>query len=788
MARKKITGVGIGTPLVSASLSWENVDPGGAFARALDRGCLVLPGGRLPKVRQVSDPVLLGVHPAPHLTGFASPAGEPARERVPAYVPRDIDGVLRDQLANSCFVILVGDSSAGKSRAAFEAVSLLGDHVLIVPGSHEALTAAIDKAAGSRHCVVWLDDLEGYLGAGGLSRADIMRVLGGRRSHRVIVGTLRSAEEALLTEEGSGEESGWQARQGAREVLELAYRIRLPRMFSQPEIERAKTQAWDPRIANAVARASEYGVAEYLAAGPELMRDWENAWSPNTDLRAPSHPRAAALIAAAVDIRRGGFTAPLPRALVTEVHEHYLQERGGPRLRPEPVANAWAWATRTRRATTALLQSVEDEHVLVFDYLLDAVQRSSRPGDYVPDSVLAAALPVCAPFDADNMATVAYRFGRYQFAATAWLRAYSALAEDLGPEHPDTLAARESHANALRELGRPAEAESEYRAITEIGARVFGPEHPRVLSSRAGWAFALTRQGKSTEAEEELRAVREIASRVLGPEHDVTMSSRHLHAIALHGLGRLAEAEAENRSVLAIWTRDFGPEDANTLYSRGNLASVLYEQGRREAAEEGARTVLDIRTRILGPEHPDTLHTRAFRANVLRELGRPAEAESEYRAITEIGARVFGPEHPQVLSSRAGWAFTLIRLGRSAEAEEELRAVRDTSSRVLGPEHNVTVTSRHLRAIALERLGRLAEAEAENRSVLAICTRDFGPDNTSTLYSRGNLARVLYKLGRRDEAENEAHAVLDIRTRILGPDHPDTEYIQSLLTSIQGGA
>jgi tetratricopeptide (TPR) repeat protein len=787
MARKKITGVGFGTPLVSASLSWENVDPGSA-ARAVDRGCLVLPGGRLPRVRQVSDPIMLGVHPAPLLTGLASPVGKPVGERVPAYVPRDLDGVLRDQLANSCFVIVVGDSSAGKSRAAFEAVSSLEDRVLIVPGSREALAAAIDKAASTRRCVLWLDDLEGFLGAGGLSRADIVRVLGGRRSHRVIVATLRSAEEALLTDESSTDEGGWQARQGVREVLELAYRIRLPRLFSQPEIERARTQAWDPRIADAVARASEYGVAEYLAAGPELMRDWEDAWSPNTDPRAPSHPRAAALIAAAVEIRRSGFTSPLPRALVTEVHEHYLQERGGSRLRPETVADAWAWATRTRRATTALLQSVDDEHVLAFDYLLDAVQRSSSPGDYVPDNVLAAALPLCAPFDADNMATVAYRFGRYQFAATAWLSVYRALAQDLGPEHPDTLAARQSHANVLRELGRPVEAETEHRAVADIGARVFGPEHPQVLSARKSWAFALTRQRRWTEAEEELRAVREIASRVLGPEHDVTMSSRHLHAIALHGLGRLAEAEAENRAVLAIWTRDFGPEDASTLYSRGNLASVLYDAGRRTEAEDEARTVLGIRTRILGPRHPDTLHTRAFRANVLRELGRPAEAESEYRAITEIRVRVFGTEHPEVLSSRAGWAFALIRLGRSTEAEEELRTVRDISSRVLGPEQYLTVNSRHLRAIALERLGRLAEAAAENRAVLAICARDFGPEDTNTLYSRGNLARVLFELGRREEAENEASAVLEIRTRILGPDHPDTGYIQSLLTSIQGGA
>lgn len=146
MTRKRITGVGIGTPIASASLSWENVDLGNDSAHVLKKGYLVLRGGRLPKVRQVSDPLILGVHPSSRLTGLTSPEGEPVGERVPTYVPRDIDNELRNQLASSSFVTVVGDSSAGKSRAAFEALSVLGDHILIVPWNREALAVAIDKA------------------------------------------------------------------------------------------------------------------------------------------------------------------------------------------------------------------------------------------------------------------------------------------------------------------------------------------------------------------------------------------------------------------------------------------------------------------------------------------------------------------------------------------------------------------------------------------------------------------------------------------------------------------
>ena len=785
MRRRKLTGFGVGTPLGSVNLSWENVSAGGERPAGFEPRCLVLPRGQFPKVRQVSDPLMLGVHPSSPVREARVPVGESLRDRVPAYVPRDADVELRQGLASSGFVLVVGDSSAGKTRAAYEAITELPDHVLIVPQNRDAVATAIRKAAETSRCVLWLDDLENYLGTGGLTRAGIGRVLAGRRSHRVVVATLRTAEEALLTAEVTGQDGGRQSRREAREVLELAHRIALPRRFSRSEQERASAQVWDPRIADALAQASVYGVAEYLAAGPEMLRDWEDAWSANTDLRAPSHPRGAALIAAAIDIRRGGYLSPLPRKVLEQVHSHYLEELGGSRLRPESLADAWTWATSARRATTALLQNVGDQHVLVFDYLLDTVQRRSQPGDHVPDTIVEAALAISAPADADSVANTAYVHGRYHLAEAAWRRAYLAWSDDLGAEHPDTLAARNAYAFTLRELGRNEEAESEYRLTGEVAARVVGREHPLTLDSGNGRAFALIRLGKSAEAEQILRTVHDVSSRALGPEHEVTMRSRHLRAIALHHLGRLAEAEAENRFVLDAWTREFGPEDVSTLYSRGNLASVLFDAGQTGWAEIEARAVQDIRTRVLGAEHPLTLSARTLHAHVLRELGRPGEAESEHRAIADIAARVLGPEDPLVFDSRSNRAFALIRLGQFDQAEKELRSVREASSRALGADHQMTIGSRHLHAIALHRLGRLAEAEAENRLVLDAWTREFGPEYVSTLYSRGNLASVLCDAGKAAEAEAEARTVLDIRSRIYGPNHKDTAWIRSLLDRIR---
>ena len=94
-------------------------------------------------------------------------------------MPRDVDGELQRRLAVSGFVLVVGDSTAGKSRAASEAIAVLPDHVLVVPQNRESISVAIDKAAGTRRCVLWLDDLERYLGPGGLTRAGVARVVAG---------------------------------------------------------------------------------------------------------------------------------------------------------------------------------------------------------------------------------------------------------------------------------------------------------------------------------------------------------------------------------------------------------------------------------------------------------------------------------------------------------------------------------------------------------------------------------------------------------------------------------
>lgn len=650
----------------------------------LQDGCLVLADGRLPAVRDITNPVVLGVHPA----AAAVPDGAGGGAGAPAYVPRDVDGQVRELLAAGGFVLLVGDSAAGKSRAAYEAVSTLPGHVLICPASWEGLTVAVDRAAAERRCVLWLDDLQRFLGAGGLAPEQLGRLLAGVGHHRVVVATIRAAEQSRITADPLRNDA--QAARDVRLVLGQASSIRVDRMFTPAELERARARTWDPRIKDALARAGPYGIAEYLAAGPELLREWEDA---RASCQGP-HARGAALVAAAVDIRRAGYLSPLPRALLDKVHKYYLDDAEHARIPREPAAEAWDWATSPRVATTALLRPAGPGLVEVFDYLVDTMQRRTGPSGRVPDQVVEAALRHARPEDADSIAQTAHALGRYQSAEHAYRQACQARAASpaIGPNHPDTLAARTSLARVLRDMGRLADAEAEMGAARDAMTTVLGPDHPDTLTSRETFALLLHARGQLADAEAEMRGVLHTRAQVLGPDHPATLTSRANRSCALRDLGRLAEAEAEIRAVIASRTRVLGPCHPDTLVSRGILATVLRRCGQLTEAEAEIRPAVDTLTKVVGTDHPYTLQARGHFARILRDLGRLEEAEPAIRGVVNTITQVLGPDHYFTLINRAHFALLLLDLGLRDEAEPEIRAVLDPRYGGLGPGHPDTAT------------------------------------------------------------------------------------------------
>jgi tetratricopeptide (TPR) repeat protein len=196
----------------------------------------------------------------------------------------------------------------------------------------------------------------------------------------------------------------------------------------------------------------------------------------------------------------------------------------------------------------------------------------------------------------------------------------------LGPDHPDTLAARNNLANAYWAAGRTAEALTLDEQTLADRERVLGADHPGTLTSRNNLAVGYQAAGRTAEAltlYEQTLADRE---RVLGPDHPDTLASRHSLAIAYRAAGRTAEALTLHEQTLADRERVLGPDHPDTLISRGNLANAYQDAGRTAEAITLHEQTLADRERVLGPDHPDTLISRGNLANAYRDAGRTAEA------------------------------------------------------------------------------------------------------------------------------------------------------------------
>ncbi|MGW9428743.1 hypothetical protein ACWHA1_12355 [Streptomyces decoyicus] len=312
-------------------------------------------------------------------------AAADAEGDLPPYVERQIDKDLRARISRIPRtgepILIVGDSTAGKTRAVFEALrECFSGHQVFAPYDGHDLVSSLPSLVESRGaCVLWLDNLERYIGPEGLTP----QVLGLLRRTRVpILSTMRAEQYRQIFPSVTHDASNSDDERVSlgRRTLEQIHVVVLPRLWIPEEIERAR-QVDDIRVQGAVAFSTHYGVAEYLAAGPRLYQEWVLAWGPGIN------PRGAALVAAAVDCVRAGITHAVSRELLVRMHETYLTRVGGAALRPETIDEAFDWATCLRFGVTSLLMPAAEHpgRFKVFDYIADEFMRSNASQD-IPHS------------------------------------------------------------------------------------------------------------------------------------------------------------------------------------------------------------------------------------------------------------------------------------------------------------------------------------------------------------------------------------------------------------------
>jgi tetratricopeptide (TPR) repeat protein len=757
--------------------------------------------GTAPVVADVADPIGLGVHPAAPGGGGVAGFG-----RVPVFVGRDVMPEAEAVLSGGQgFLLLVGDSTAGKTRLAYEVVRKhFPRYRLVVPDSREAMVALVDTVARLGRAVVWLDDLEHYLGAGGLTAGQMQRMLDAGTARVAVVATMSARQHIRFgARSAADDEPGGDVLRTGREVLRLASVVRVDRTWSDAELARAQRHTHDPRIGAAVngARSGRRGVAEYLAAAPQLLDDFRNAWATG------ARPRAAAMVAGAVDARRAGYHQPLPEDVLRRLHEIHLALRGGAALRPEPWEDALRWATEPLHATSSLLLPRDDNAYLAFDYLHQTLDEQMPP-PRIPDPVWEILIDHADPARALDIGTTAYQRGDLHHAMAAFDRAgagpgqlprqsyatcvgeagdprraadlYRELVEEAGrrggPDARDTLENRNSHARYVGMAGHPAEAVDLLRGVIEDRTRVLGPEHSHTLNSRNNLALFLGETGRLDEAVAEYQSVLADRTRLLGADHPHTLSSRYGYAYLLGDAGRPGQAARLFDSLVADRTRAQGPYHPYTLNNRRHHAHFLGEAGHAARAAGLFEELVQDCLKVLDPLHPDTLAARHGRARFLGEAGDPARAAALLSDLIADGrgAAVHGPDSPIPLLWRRYQAAFLSEAGATQEAVRLLDALLAESGEILDAGHPQLFAVRAARARCIRRAGRVPEALALYERLVEDCHDRLGDDHPQTLTARGGRARCLVATGRPGEAAGLLEILVQDRTRVLGDDHPST--------------
>ncbi|MFM9709118.1 helix-turn-helix domain-containing protein [Streptomyces galilaeus] len=325
----------------------------------------------------------LEVHRAIKVSPAVHEAGAQALAVLPHYVHREHDDELHDLIAaamagSSRMAVLVGSSSTGKTRACWEAVQPLAGagwrlwHP-IAPAHSESLLEGLP--AVQPRTVIWLNETQHYVGgARGEEVAAALRELL-RTSGRAPVLVLGTMWEERWREAVRVPLPGQRDTHAQRRSLLDGVCIRVPDRFGASAMRTLRSHAaGDARLAEALERAPQGQVAQYLGGGPALVERYTAA-----------SPLERALLDAAMDACRLGHGPRLPGTLLEQAVPHYLLEQECTTVRPalirraldelcQPLRGGRGPFTRIRPA--GVDTDAEADHYQLADYLEHHGRRS----------------------------------------------------------------------------------------------------------------------------------------------------------------------------------------------------------------------------------------------------------------------------------------------------------------------------------------------------------------------------------------------------------------------------
>lgn len=347
-------------------------------------------------------------------------------------------------------------------------------------------------------------------------------------------------------------------------------------------------------------------------------------------------------------------------------------------------------------------------------------------------------------------------------------------ATDPAADTPHTAWLAEHAAAYLTEQGHPEQAEPLAARAVDAHIRLAGPDHPDTLTARDVHIRAALNADHLAVAGPLAERNALDRERTLGPDHPDTLTSRETLARAYQHAGHLDHATDLFAQTLTDRTRTLGPDHPDALESRHDLAIAHADRGDTDTATRMLRTTYTDRDRLLGPDHPDTLETRHHLALTYQRSGATADALAHAEPTLRTREHVLGEDHPQTLDSRHQLGVTYHEASRLSEATETLDQALSARERILGPDHVRTLDSAQALGDVRQDGGRADLALPLFDRALTGRERQLGADAPDTIVSRERLARAYIEVGLAGEATPHFERLLDHRERILGRAHPST--------------
>jgi pentatricopeptide repeat protein len=660
------------------------------------------------------DPVQLGVHrpiqvPRPSWL-----------QEMPEYIERGHDRLLRACLTKypgkPKMITLVGGACTGKTRSAYEAISRCRpDWRLVAPGTPDELAETLIGDTVDTECVIWIDEAQNYLKEA--AAMALRNLLCRGHGDVIVIATLWPAHwNALCAPAEIGAED---SRFQARRVLEHAIRIDVPEGFDRMEVARAEGLArTDPLLAAVVRDCGPRGqITQALAAGPGLVHSYDNA-----------SPFAKAVLTAAMDARRLGYTGLLPDDFLHAAAAGYLDEERRAEAADDWFRRALHDCTKKVKGVVAPLTPVRispgigEADGYRFADFLDQRGREILRERAVPALVWDALDLVAAPADRAALAREAARRGLLQ---NAYL-----LAKPIAVDVDDTTAigivaaqyrrwglieqavhwwqraAAQGDSHAMCHLAQCSEENNDQTAANEWWRSGAEQGNPYAI-----WQYAdrLDRLGLPHDAEDVLRR----AARAGEPYALEELMKR------LERQQRFDEAEELYRDIVR---RGHLPS-ARSSPGLMQLTGMLSKVGRRLRTEDTAAL-----KRAAADGHCAAMSDLA---ELLEHEGQTEEAATWWARATEKGC-------PRAIRHMAE---TCLSAGDTEQAEEWLLALSDSDD---------TQAMWHL-ADLWERGGRRREAEELLRRAIAYGDR----------HALRRLSESLLKADRKADAESVMRAALE---------------------------